>query len=98
MSDENLEGLLKAAKIRVRKTRDNVLDDDIKQLIAAAVADIKRIGVSDKFLSDCSEPLIREAILTFVNANYGSNPDQEKLMNSYNMLLIKIKGGKYFDV
>lgn len=92
------EDLLNAAKTRVRKTRSNVLDDDIKQLAEVAIADLKRIGVSDKFLSDCADPIIREAVLTYVNANYGSNPDSEKLMTSYDMLLTKIKGGKYFNV
>lgn len=92
------EDLLNAAKLRLRKTRNNVLDDDIKQLAEVAITDLKRIGVSDKFLSDCADPIIREAVLTYVNANYGSNPDSEKLMASYNMLLTKIKGGKYFDV
>lgn len=92
------EDLLNAAKMRVRKTRSNVLDDDIKQLAEVAIADLKRIGVSDKFLSDCADPIIREAVLTYVNANYGSNPDREKLMASYDMLLTKIKGGKYFNV
>ena len=92
------EDLLNAAKTRVRKTRSNVLDDDIKQLAEVAIADLKRIGVSDKFLSDCADPIIREAVLTYVNANYGSNPDGEKLMASYDMLLTKIKGGKYFNV
>ena len=92
------EDLLNAAKTRVRKTRSNVLDDDIKQLAEVAIADLKRIGVSDKFLSDCADPIIREAVLTYVNAYYGSNPDSEKLMASYDMLLTKIKGGKYFNV
>lgn len=92
------EELLNAAKLRVRKSRSNVLDDDIKQHAETAIADLKRIGVSDKFLSDCADPLIREAVLTYVNANYGSNPDSEKLMSAYNILLTKIKGGKYFDV
>ena len=92
------EELLAAAKLRVRKASSNILDDDIKHLATVAIADLKRIGVSDKFLSDCADPIIREAVLTYVNANYGKNPDSEKLMNSYNMLLIKIKGGKYFDV
>lgn len=89
------QDLLNAAKIRVRKTSSNILDDDIKQLAEVAIRDLKRIGVSDKYLSDCTDPLIREAVLTFVNANYGTNPDREKLMVSYDMYLIKIKGGDY---
>lgn len=89
------QDLLEAAKIRVRKTSSNVLDKDIQQLAEVAVRDLKRIGVSDKYLPDCTDPLIREAVLTFVNANYGVNPDREKLMASYDMYLVKIKGGGY---
>ena len=87
--------LLNAAKLRVRKTSSNALDEDIKQLAEVALRDLERIGVADIYLSACTDPLIREAVLTFVNANYGANPDSEKLMQSYDMLLIKIKGGGY---
>lgn len=89
------QDLLNAAKLRVRKTSSNVLDEDIKQLAAVALRDLERIGVADIYLSACTDPLIREAVLTFVNANYGANPDREKLMQSYDMLLTKIKGGGY---
>ena len=87
--------LLNAAKIRVRKTSSNILDEDIKQLAEVAIRDLERIGVADIYLSACTDPLIREAVLTYVNANFGANPDREKLMSSYDMLLIKIKGGGY---
>lgn len=86
--------LIAAAKLRIRKSSTNVLDEDVKQLAETALCDLKRIGVADKYLSD-TDALIREAVLTYVNANYGSNPDREKLMQAYDMLLIKIKGGKY---
>lgn len=89
--------LLDAAKLRLRKSQSNLLDEDIRQLAGVAVADLKRIGVSDRFLSDCSDPILREAVLTYVRANFGSNPDRERLMASYDMLLTKIKGGRYFD-
>lgn len=87
--------LLNAAKLRLRKTGSNVLDEDVRQLAEVAIADLKRIGVADSFLSACAEPLIKEAVLTFVKANYGNNPDKEKLMASYDMYLTKIKGGRY---
>lgn len=87
--------LLNAAKLRVRKTSSNVLDEDVKQLAEVAICDLERIGVQAVYLTACTDPLIREAILTFVNANYGKNPDREKLMASYDMYLTKIKGGKY---
>ena len=92
------EELISAAKLRVRKNMNNGLDEDIRQLCEVAIADLKRIGVADRFLSACTDPLLREAVLTYVKAHYGNNPDSEKLMTAYNMLLTKIKGGKYFNV
>lgn len=87
--------LINAAKLRLRKTRIDTLDEDVKQLCEVAVADLKRIGVADKYLSAIADPLIKEAVLTYVNANYSNNPDREKLMLSYDMILTKIKGGRY---
>jgi hypothetical protein len=89
--------IIDAAKLRVRKTGSNALDEDIRQLAEFAIADLKRIGVADSFLSACADPIIREAILTYVNANYGNNPDREKLMAAYDMICIKIKGGDYVE-
>ena len=89
--------LLTAAKLRLRKTQSNAFDEDISQLADVAVTDLRRIGVSDSFLSDFADPLIREAILTYINANFGNNQDAERLTASYHMLLTKIKGGRYFE-
>lgn len=89
--------LLSAAKLRLRKTQSNILDGDIEQLAEVAIADLKRIGVSDRFLTDCADPIVKEAVLTYINANFGNNPESERLTVSYNMLLTKIKGGRYFD-
>lgn len=88
---------LNAVKLRIRKTRSDVLDEDVRELCEVAIADLRRIGVADNYLSACTDPLIKEAVKTYVNANYGSNPDREKLMISYDMLLTKIKGGRYRD-
>ena len=88
--------LLEAAKLRVRKTRSDALDEDIKQLCEVAIADLKRIGVSDNYLSDCTNPLIRGAVLTYVKANYGRPTDSEKLMLAYDMFLTKIKGSRRY--
>ena len=69
----------------------------LEQLAEVAIADLKRIGVSDRFLTDCADPIIKEAVLTYINANFGNSPESERLTASYNMLLTKIKGGRYFD-
>lgn len=84
-----------AIKLRLRKKNNDILDDDIQQLAQAALTDLKRVGVANIFLSNVTDPLIKEAVMTYVKANYGNNPDREKLMLSYDMLLTKIKGGRY---
>lgn len=90
--------LLLAAKIRLRKMNTDILDEDIHQLGGVAIADLQRIGVAPKYLTgQIEDPIIREAILIFINANYGNNPDREKLTAAYEMMLTRIKGGKYFD-
>ena len=89
------QDLMEAAKRRLRKTQANELDFDIEQLASFAIQDLRRIGVAEKYLADVKDPIIREAILTYVNANYGSNPDREKLMQAYEMILVKVKGGRY---
>lgn len=58
------ENMLNAAKLRLRKTKSDALDEDIWQLIQVAVTDLERIGVSGKFLEDCEDPLLCEAVLT----------------------------------
>lgn len=89
--------LLNAARLRLRKNISDELDADIAQLAEAAIYDLKRIGVAERFLSPIGDPLIREAVLVYVAANYGDNPDREKLSAAYEMILCKIKGGRYGD-
>ena len=40
--------LLEAAKLRLRKSQSDLLDEDVRQLAETAVGDLKRIGVSDR--------------------------------------------------
>jgi hypothetical protein len=85
--------LVTAAKLRIRKTTNDILDDDIVQLVNFALCDLKRIGVCQGWI-DNPDGLLIEAVLTYVKANFGVSAD-EKLMNSYNIILTKIKGGNY---
>ena len=87
--------LLAAVKLRVRRSRSDALDADLIQLANTAIRDLQRIGVHDSWLTDCSDPLIREAVLTYVNASFSRDADSEKLMQAYNTICIKIKGGRY---
>lgn len=87
--------LLSAIKLRVRRSRSDALDNDLIQLAKTAIRDLQRIGVDDSWLEPCSDPLIREAVLTYVNASFSRDEDMEKLMQAYNTICIKIKGGHY---
>lgn len=57
--------LIAKAKLRVRKTSNDVLDEDVGQLVAVALADLKRIGVHQDYLDpeNITDPLIIEAAL-----------------------------------
>lgn len=91
------QGLLNAAKLRVRKSAADTLDQDVQRLIDTAISDLERIGVHSSWLSDVKDPLLIEAVLSYVKANYGLVDNYDTLINIYNMVLTKIKGSaKYF--
>ena len=57
--------LIAKAKLRIRKTSKDMLDEDVGQLVEVALADLKRIGVHSSYLdeADIKDPLIIEAVL-----------------------------------
>ncbi len=91
------EKLIAKAKIRIRKTSNDILDEDVEQLVEVALSDLKRIGVNEAYLdeADIKDPLIIEAVLLYCKANFGTPDNQEKLQASYDMMCTKIKGGGY---
>lgn len=95
----NKAELIRKAKLRIRKMSADVLDEDVGQLVEVALADLKRIGVDGSYLGkngrNISDPLIIEAVLLYCNANFGVPDNQEQLMDSYDMMCTKIKGGGY---
>lgn len=90
-----IDELKAAAKLRARKMSLDALDEDVYRHLDFAIADLKRIGVAEEFLKNPEDPLIIEAALTYVKANYSMDSNHERLMNNYNMILTKIKGGDY---
>lgn len=55
------EQLIAKAKLRIRKTSSDMLDEDVGQLVEVALADLKRIGVHSSYLdeADIKDPLPR---------------------------------------
>lgn len=90
-----IDELKAATKLRARKMSSDALDEDVYRHLDFAIADLKRIGVAEEFLKNPEDPLIIEAALTYVKANYSMDSNHERLMNNYNMILTKIKGGDY---
>ena len=90
-----IDELKAAAKLRARKMSTDALDEDVFRHRDFAMADLKRIGVAEEYLENPEDPLIVEAVLTYVKANYSMDSNHERLMNNYNMILTKIKGGDY---
>ena len=88
--------LVKAAKLRVRKTSEDALDEDVKTHVDFALEDLKRIGVNEeKYLKEPTDSLIIGAVLSYVRAYYAMDQYHDKWLESYNMTLAKIKGGDY---
>lgn len=93
-----LAEIYQAARLRVRKSISDDLDQDVQRIADTAIADLKRIGVSDAWLDEPSDPLIIETILSYVKANYSIDTEAYPVLSGiYDMNMTKIKGdGKYF--
>lgn len=93
-----IKELYQAARLRVRKSAKDDLDLDIKRHVDAAVEDLKRIGVRQAWLDDPFDPLIIEAVLSYVRANYSIDTSQYGILAGvYDMNIIRIKGNhRYF--
>lgn len=91
------EELVSKAKLRLRKMSSDPLDEDVGQMVEVALADLRRIGVHPSYLDlkDIKDPLVIEAALLYVKANFGNPDNHKELMASYDMVCTKIKGGGY---
>lgn len=72
-----MEELLKLAKQCLSIVETSTLkDDEIKMLIASAIADLNRQGIKATNLT--SDALVQSAIMMFVKANFGNVDIKEK--------------------
>ena len=76
------------AALRINHTR---LDDEIKDIISAARADLPLEGIRRDKVCDEDDPLIKRAISAYVKAEFGlDNADAPKYRESYEMLKRKL--------
>ena len=72
--------MLQAVKLALRVVTD-AYDDEITALINSAIADIGITGTdADSLVND---PLVTQAIKTYVRLNFGSPSDYDRLKRSY---------------
>lgn len=79
--------MLETVKTSLRINKSNTAyDTEINDLINAAKLDLRISGVASTLIVD-NDPLIKQAIITYVKANFGfDNNDSEKLKESYSLL------------
>ncbi len=66
-------------------------DTEIDMLISAAESDLTGAGVDETKATAATDALIKHAVITYCKAHFGSNnPDSEKLMAAYAMMLNKL--------
>lgn len=77
------DDLIYECKTKIRMSHDSEhsdFDDEIRWLIKAALKDLEKAGINK---TDIEDPLIRQAVKTYVAANFGEPDNYEELNNSY---------------
>ena len=77
-----MEMLLAAVKLSMAITIDDY-DLELKDLIAAALMDMKSNGIN--VMCNETDPLILQAVKTYCRAMFQSPADYDRLLDSYNM-------------
>lgn len=71
--------MLSAAKKAMRLTTTG-FDDEITDLINAALKDMGLAGITE---DDVTDPLVRKAVITYCRLNFGQPDDYDRLKASY---------------
>ena len=71
--------IMAAVKMALRVTTE-AFDEEISDLIEAALLDLARAGIHNQ---DTSDPLVRRAVITYCRLNFGAPDDYDRLKKSY---------------
>lgn len=71
--------MLDAVKLALRIVTD-AFDDELTDLIAAALLDLRLAGVTN---TDTDDALVRRAVVTYVKMNFGQPDEYDRLKKSY---------------
>ena len=71
----------------------------MRNIFRIFIADMKRIGIDESWLSNPSDPLIVETVLSYVKANYSIDTNAYPILSGiYDLNITKLKGdSKYFS-
>lgn len=83
--------LVQAARLRARKTKADALDEDITTYIDFVLSDLERIGVPKSKLLEPEDPMIINAVLTYVRAFYPLDSNHDRWIEAYNIIMVKVK-------
>lgn len=81
----HLEVLVLKVKSRIR-AKSNAANEEIRDLICAAEADMKKEGI----VGTADDPLYLQALVLYCKANYGYDKDTERFSDAYNSLKISM--------
>lgn len=71
--------ILQAVKMALRIVTED-FDNELNDLISAALIDMQLAGISNK---DTDDPLVRRAVVTYCRLNFGEPDDYDRLKRSY---------------
>lgn len=71
--------MLESVKLALRITT-NAFDDEIQDLINAALADLGIAGITNQ---DQTDALIKRAVITYCRVNFGEPDDYDRMKASY---------------
>ncbi len=80
--------MIEKVKLALR-IKTGAFDNEIEDLISAALADLKLAGIIVK--EDQSDALISRAIITYCRANFGEPADYDRLKKSYDEQKAQLK-------
>lgn len=80
----------------------NAFDDEVTDLINAAIADLRLVGIivpeTEGSTASAVDPLISRAIVLYAKAEFGCNDDAERYRNAYDYLKCALSlAGDYIE-
>lgn len=74
-----------------RRVTSTMFDDEIRDDIAAAIAELRRCGVSESLLSEEDlHPLAKKAVRNYVMSGQYDNPDASRFNESFRQTVIDL--------